>query len=152
MSTPDDTELAIHHIRRIGRLGDLEQVRAVLESRRLELSSRAPRPMPRSATKGQAAATRKLKAPPPQSTLDPAHLQDPAFIRYQKSLEELSRYMKAHGITQRSAVTGPIRSEFDQALAGWIAVKPQYKIAAVARQQGTPAVDNTQPSQPSSNP
>lgn len=136
MQNADDTELAIHHIRRIVRLGDLEQIRAVLEAKRIDLMTRRQpgrgdgpvRPLPNGKQKPP---TKKEKGPTPVA-LDPEHKNDPAFILYKQKEKLLNDHMKANGLTQRSAVPPEIRDDFQKALAEWKIVKPKYQKATTA--------------------
>lgn len=121
---PDDVELAIRYIRRVGRLGDLEQILSVVNTRKLELTVRGPVGGGRSLTP---APPRRQRAVKPPVALDPRHKADPAYAAYRSAERALIVEMKARGLTKRSEVSGPIRTAFDQALSAWLAVKPKYK-------------------------
>lgn len=141
----DDVELAIRHIRRIGRLNDLEQVLAVLNARKVELSSRA---LPGPPGLSRRVPVRRLVKPTPVSTLDPAHRQDPAYVAYSNAEHALSMFMRANGIAKRSAVQGQVREDFEKALSAWLAVKPKYKTSTTAAVRNAPAVAAPPPAAP----
>lgn len=136
----DEVENAIHSIRRIGRLSDLEQVQAILSAKRVELLTRSSRrqgpdgksvggkSVPAAATKPPAKARKgKLQ----ESTLDPAHRQDPAYIEYCNANDALTRYCAEHKVP-RTRADPAIRDAFMRALATWAAAKQKYKISGLA--------------------
>lgn len=131
----DEVEKAIHSIRKISRLGDLEQVQAIISAKRVELLTRSTRPQGTSSkSTGRtvpAAATKPPAGPkrgPPESSLDPAHRQDPVFIEYCRALNAITKYCAEHKVP-RSRVDPAIRDAFQRALAAWVALKPKYKIS-----------------------
>lgn len=131
----DEVEKAIHSIRKISRLADLEQVQAILSAKRVELLTRTARPQGTgSKSTGKtvpAAATKPPAGPkrgPPESSLDPAHRQDPAFVEYCRAFNAMNKYCAEHKVP-RSRVDPAVRDAFTRALAAWVAVKPKYKIS-----------------------
>lgn len=127
----DEAELAIHHIRRVTKLADLEQIQAVLIARRVELINNSSR-TGHGKSNGPSLYGAKPVKPAPRSTLDPAHKRDPVYLDYAAANSVLDRYCVQHKVA-RSAVTGPVRDAFDKALAAWVLVKPRYKTDGKAR-------------------
>lgn len=134
----DEVEKAIHSIRKISRLADLEQVQAILTAKRVELISRSARVqgggLSTSGKSAPAPASRPAAKPKgpnqPGSTLDPAHRQDPAYIEYCKALEAMTRYCAEHKVP-RTQVPPAVRDPFQRALDAWMVVKPKYKTSGL---------------------
>lgn len=132
----DEVEKAIHSIRRISRLSDLEQIQAILTAKRVELISRTTRLQARNNSVGQAGPA-VVKPPakpkerrPPGSTLDPAHRQDSVYKEYCNALNALTNYCAEHKVP-RTAAPPFIRDPFKKALDAWLALKPKYKLPGV---------------------
>lgn len=127
---PDDVELAIRHIRRVTKAGDLDQVLAVLNAQRMTICSRQTA-FPRRSVNRNNGRVPNRRGQPPSSTLDPTHKSDPAFLAYIAANDALEQHCKRHAVP-RGQVTGPIRENFEKALTDWLAVKPRYKISSPA--------------------
>lgn len=111
-------------------MADLEQVQAALNSKRLEIISRAA---PRRGPPKRGPPERGRAVHQTASRLDPAHKADPKWIEYRRAERALDAETKARGIRSRKAVTGPVREAFEKALSDWLAVRPGYVIPATGQ-------------------
>lgn len=127
----DDTENAIHSIRRVSRITDLDQIEAVLRAKRSELINR-PFPQRRGLALdrvhkenvGKPVVRRDI----PPRRLDPSYKKDPAFLDYQAAETALQEYCRRHKVN-RTAADPAVRQPFETALEHWRSVKGKYKLS-----------------------